>query len=83
MLVYGRNVAKEVLKSNKKVSKIILQENFDDKEINSLIEKRKIKVEYLNKKGFLKFDKFLCPMIYNFRVIKQLFKCITSLSSIQ
>lgn len=58
MLVYGRNVAKEVLKNDKKIKKITLQENFDDKEINSLIEKRKIKVEYLNKKGFSKFDKF-------------------------
>jgi len=58
MLVYGRNVAKEILRNDKKIKKIILQEGFDDKEINSLIEKRKIKVEYLNKKGFFKFDKF-------------------------
>ena len=58
MLVYGRNVAKEVLRNDKKIKKITLQEGFDDKEINSLIEKRKIKVEYLNKKGFFKFDKF-------------------------
>lgn len=58
MLVYGRNVAKEVLNNNKKVKKITLLENFSDKEILSLIEKRKIKVEYLNKKGFSKFDKF-------------------------
>ena len=34
MLVYGRNVAKEILKKDKKVIKIILQEGFDDKEIN-------------------------------------------------
>lgn len=58
MLVYGRNVAKEVLNNNKKVKKITLLENFSDKEIISLIEKRKIKVEYLNKKGFSRFDKF-------------------------
>lgn len=58
MLVYGRNVAKEVLKSNKFIKKIILQKDFSDKEINSLIEKRKISVEYLDKKGFSKFDKF-------------------------
>lgn len=38
MLVYGRNVAKEILRKNKKVEKIILQDNFDDKEIKSLIE---------------------------------------------
>ena len=44
MLVYGRNVAKEILKKDKKVIKIILQEGFDDKEINSLIEKGNFRV---------------------------------------
>ncbi len=58
MLVYGRNVAKEVLQKPEKVKKIILQKDFSDKTINSLIEKNKIKVEYLDKKGFSKFDKF-------------------------
>ena len=58
MLVYGRNVAKEVLKKPEKVKKITLQKDFNDKEINSLIEKYKIRVEYLDKKGFSKFDKF-------------------------
>ena len=58
MLVYGRNVAKEILKNNKIVKKIILQEDFSDKEIISLIEKRNIKVEYLDKKEFSRFDKF-------------------------
>lgn len=50
MLVYGRNVAKEILKKDKKVVKIILQEGFDDKEINSLIEKGNFKVEYKSKR---------------------------------
>lgn len=50
MLVYGRNVAKEILKKNKKVLKIILQDGFDDKEVNSLIESRNLKVEYKPKK---------------------------------
>ena len=58
MLVYGRNVAKEVLQNPKKVKKVKIQKNFDDKEINSLLEKNKIKVEYLDKKGFSKFDKY-------------------------
>lgn len=58
MLVYGRNVAKEILKKEKNIKKIILQKDFSDKEIISLIEKRKIRVEYLDKKGFSKFDKF-------------------------
>ena len=50
MLVYGRNVAKEILKKNKKVSKIILQEGFDDKEINSLIENGNFRVEIKQKR---------------------------------
>ena len=45
MLVYGRNVAKEILRKNKKIEKIILQDGFDDKEINSLIENGNFKVE--------------------------------------
>ncbi len=58
MLVYGRNVAKELLQTPKKIKKITLQEGFNDKEINSLIEKSKIKVEYLNKNEFSRFAKF-------------------------
>ncbi len=50
MLVYGRNVAKEILKKDKKVLKIILQEGFDDKEINSLIEKGNFRVEFRQKR---------------------------------
>ena len=45
MLVYGRNVAKELLENGKIVQKIILQDGFSDKEINSLIEKRKVPVQ--------------------------------------
>ena len=50
MLVYGRNVAKEILGKNKKVEKIILQEGFDDKEINSLIENGNFRVEVKSKR---------------------------------
>ena len=50
MLVYGRNVAKELLENNKNVQKIILQDGFSDKEINSLIEKRKVPVQYKSKR---------------------------------
>ena len=50
MLVYGRNVAKEILKKDKKIEKIILQDSFDDKEINSLIENRNFKVEVRQKR---------------------------------
>lgn len=58
MLVYGRNVAKEVLQKPEKVIKVTLQKGFDDKEINSLLENNKIKTDYLDKKEFSKFDKF-------------------------
>ena len=50
MLVYGRNVAKEILKNNKKINKIIIQKDFFDKEINSYIEKSKFNIEILDKK---------------------------------
>jgi 23S rRNA (guanosine2251-2'-O)-methyltransferase len=50
MLVYGRNVAKELLENGKIVQKIILQDGFSDKEINALIEKRKVPVQYMSKR---------------------------------
>lgn len=50
MIVYGRNVAVELLKNSKNVKKIILQDNFDDKKINSLVEKSKLPIEYNQKK---------------------------------
>lgn len=50
MLVYGRNVARELLEKKKKIEKIFLQENFMDKEIIALIEKNNYKVETRSKK---------------------------------
>jgi len=50
MLVYGRNVARDLFEKNKNIRKIIIQENFEDKELISLIEKSKIKVEICSKK---------------------------------
>lgn len=50
MLVYGRNVAKDLLKKGKKIEKIYLQDNFSDKEVISLIENQKIKVIRLPKR---------------------------------
>lgn len=58
MLVYGRNVAKEILKSDKKVKKVMLQKDFSEKEIISLIEKRNLKCNYLDKKELSKFEKY-------------------------
>lgn len=50
MLVYGRNVAKDLIKKNKKIEKIVLQEGFDDKELNSLIENGNFRVEIKSKR---------------------------------
>lgn len=58
MLVYGRNVAKEILSGNKKINKITIIEDFSDKDILSLIEKRNIKPICLKKDEFSRFDKF-------------------------
>ena len=58
MLVYGRNVAKEILKKDEKIKKIIIQKDFSDKEILSLIENRKLKPEIMDKNDFSRFAKF-------------------------
>jgi len=50
MLVYGRNVAKDLLKKNKFIKKVIIQDNFDDKEIKSYLENVKFKVEVITKR---------------------------------
>ena len=50
MIVYGKNVARDLLKNNKKIEKIILQDNFNDKEIISLVEKNNIKYKIVSKR---------------------------------
>jgi len=50
MLVFGRNVAKDLLKKDKKVQKIIIQDGFEDKDLISLIEKNHLRVETRSKK---------------------------------
>ena len=50
MLVYGRNVAKEFLQNSKNVKKVILQDGFDDKKINSLLENYKFDIFYKQKR---------------------------------
>ena len=49
MLVYGRNVAKEILKSEKMVKNVFLQENFNEKSIISLINSKNLKYQTLPK----------------------------------
>ena len=58
MIVYGRNVAKEILKSNKKINKILIQKDFGDKDIISIIENRNLNYEIMDKKVLSKFAKF-------------------------
>ena len=43
MYIYGKNVAREKIKSNEKINKIYLAEKFNDKEIFELIKKMGIK----------------------------------------
>ena len=50
MLVYGRNVATELLKQSKKNKKIFIQDNINDEKINSLLEKEKIQPKIMSKK---------------------------------
>ena len=50
MLVYGKNVAKDLLKKNKFIKKVIIQDNFDDKEIKSYLENAKFEVKILSKR---------------------------------
>ena len=50
MLIYGRNVALEMLKNPEKVQKVLLQKGFDDKKILSLLENSKIPVQIKSKK---------------------------------
>jgi 23S rRNA (guanosine2251-2'-O)-methyltransferase len=50
MLVYGRNVAKDLLKKNKFIKKIIIQDNFDDKEIKSYLENARFDVKVVSKR---------------------------------
>lgn len=50
MYVYGRNVAKDLLKNPKKIKKVLLQDGFLDKELFSIIENANLKVEYHSKK---------------------------------
>ena len=50
MLVYGKNVARDLLKSDIVIKKVFLQDNFNDNEIISLIEKKKVDIKRVSKK---------------------------------
>ena len=50
MLVYGRNVAIELLQNPKKIKKVFLQTGFDDKKIKLILENSDLTIIYKDKK---------------------------------
>lgn len=50
MLIFGKNVAREKLNSNQKITKVLISDKFNDKEIFDLIKQRKIKYTIVNNK---------------------------------
>ena len=50
MLVYGKNVAKDLLISDCLIKKVFLQDNFNDKDIISMLENKKIPFLFISKK---------------------------------
>lgn len=50
MIVYGKNVAIELLNRNYNIKKLILQDNFSDEKIISLIENKKISTQIKRKR---------------------------------
>lgn len=59
MFVYGKNVAREILKSEYKINKIYLQDNFSNDELLKLINKRKVEVITKNQSQMDKMSKEL------------------------
>lgn len=49
MYVFGKNVALEVLNSDKKIDKAYIQNNFNNKEIIDLLKRRRIKTNIISK----------------------------------
>lgn len=49
MLVYGRNVAREILNSNTKINKVFLDNNFQDEELMEKINKKNLKKFHIDK----------------------------------
>lgn len=50
MLVFGRNVARDLLKNNSHIKKVFLQEGFNEKDICELIKNKNLSVEIKSKK---------------------------------
>ena len=50
MIVFGRNVAKELIDSKKEIKKVIMSKTFDDKNIIDYLEKNNIKIIKMEKR---------------------------------
>jgi len=49
MLIYGKNVAEEEFKKNKKIKKCYINNDFSDKKLLSLLQKSNIEIKYMTK----------------------------------
>ncbi|MBQ9023670.1 MAG: 23S rRNA (guanosine(2251)-2'-O)-methyltransferase RlmB [Bacilli bacterium] len=49
MIVFGKNVFKEIINSNNKINKVILSNNFSDNEIINYLKNNNINTQYLDK----------------------------------
>ena len=50
MIVFGKNVAKEVIDSNKEIKRAYLTKNFDEKNIVKYLEDNNISIKYMDKR---------------------------------
>lgn len=56
MYIYGKNASLEYLNSNKKINKIILQNNFNDEKIKNKIKEENISIKVLTKQEMDKIE---------------------------
>ena len=49
MLVYGKNVVREILESNTKIYKVFLDKNFNDDELLKLVHKKNLKIFHIDR----------------------------------
>lgn len=57
MYVFGKNVATDLIKNNKKILKAIIWENFSDKNLISSLQKLNIPIKFVSKKQIDEFEK--------------------------
>ncbi len=56
MYIYGKNVIRETLQNNKKINKVYICDNFNDKNIVFELQKRNIDIEYVTKRELDRID---------------------------